>query len=114
MAGLEQSLNSAGDTGPGSSAGWTLDWYLDQAVDNMAKLTGGLQRMLSEVRKRKGEKLDDNICRLLDCPRLNLYESTLRETVDVLERTKRAFKSKELGMLRERIRITLGDSPGGN
>jgi CheY-like chemotaxis protein len=110
MAGLEQSLNSGGDTGPGSSAAWTMDWYLDQAVDNMAKLTGGLQRMLSEVRKRKGEKLDDNICALLECPRLTLYESTLRDTIDVLERTKRSFKSKELGMLRERIRKVLGES----
>jgi len=113
MASLEQSLNSAGNTGPGSRAAWTLDWYLDQAVSNMAKLTGGLQRVLSEVRKRKGENLDD-ICGLLECPRLTLYESTLKETVDVLERTKRAFKSKELGMLRERIRKILGESPGGN
>jgi hypothetical protein len=33
----------------------------------------------------------------------------LKETVDILEKTKRAFKSKDLGLLREKIENLLKD-----
>ena len=42
-------------------------------------------------------------CRLLDCPRLAVLTDSLKETIDVLEKTKKAFRSKELGSLRTKL-----------
>ena len=42
-------------------------------------------------------------CSLLDCPRRKAYEAMLRETIQVLEATRRSFKSHQLQVLRERI-----------
>jgi len=42
-------------------------------------------------------------CHLLNCPRLSTLADAVEETIGVLEKTKRAFKSKELGMLRQKL-----------
>lgn len=42
-------------------------------------------------------------CHLLDCPRLTALKEVLIETIAVLEKTKSAFKSKELGNLRRKL-----------
>jgi len=42
-------------------------------------------------------------CHLFNCPRLNTLRDALVETIGVLEKTKNAFKSKDLGELRQRL-----------
>ncbi len=42
-------------------------------------------------------------CTIHTCPRLNEYRLAVQESIEVLERTRSAFKSKELGQLRERL-----------
>lgn len=42
-------------------------------------------------------------CTIQCCPRLAEYHEAVREGIEVLERTRHAFKSKELGQLRERL-----------
>ena len=42
-------------------------------------------------------------CHLLVCPRIEALLDGLRETIAALERTKDAFKSKELGQLRKKL-----------
>ena len=42
-------------------------------------------------------------CTIHTCPRLNEYQRVVQEGIEVLERTRSAFKSKELGQLRERL-----------
>lgn len=44
-------------------------------------------------------------CTIQKCPRLGEYRLAVDETIDVLERTRTAFKSKELGNLRERLEM---------
>jgi len=46
-------------------------------------------------------------CHLLDCPRLARLTRALKDTVAVLEKTKRAFKSKDLAALRKTIETVL-------
>ena len=46
-------------------------------------------------------------CHLLECPRLHHLASAVAKAVAVLERTKRAFKSKELGNLRAELEQVL-------
>jgi DNA-binding NtrC family response regulator len=46
-------------------------------------------------------------CQLLNCPRGAQLQSAVKETVDVLEETKGAFKSKTLGELRRKLELLL-------
>jgi FixJ family two-component response regulator len=50
------------------------------------------------------------LCRLLDCNMHPNYEQAITETIEVLQRTKSSFKSKELGALRVRLESIL-DKP---
>jgi DNA-binding response OmpR family regulator len=46
-------------------------------------------------------------CHLLDCPWQAAMRAAIRDTIVVLEETKRSFKSKELGALRKRLQSIL-------
>lgn len=46
-------------------------------------------------------------CQLINCPRGAQLQAAVRETVDVLEETKGAFKSKALGELRKKLELLL-------
>lgn len=81
---------------------WTMDRFLEQSMAHLGKLTKGIQQTLAVVQKDHALSTV-NVCDLLACPRLQRYEEVLRETVVVLEKTRRAFKSKDLGKLREKI-----------
>lgn len=49
-------------------------------------------------------------CHLLECPRPARLLDALKDTIAVLERTKSAFKSKELGNLRERLEKVVAEA----
>lgn len=44
-----------------------------------------------------------DLCALVDCPHRRLLHQVLTETIEVLEETKKAFKSKRLEKLRKRL-----------
>jgi CheY-like chemotaxis protein len=46
---------------------------------------------------------DAEVCRLLKCERLRAFVNAVDDTIDVLEKTKRSFRSKDLGELRARL-----------
>ncbi len=46
---------------------------------------------------------DQGACHLLECPRLKILSNSIVETVEVLEKTKQSFKSKDLGRLRKKL-----------
>jgi len=46
-------------------------------------------------------------CNVQSCPRLEMYEQIVREGIETLERTKGAFKSRELGDLRKKLEQTV-------
>ncbi|MBN1824818.1 MAG: response regulator [Candidatus Eisenbacteria bacterium] len=48
-----------------------------------------------------------DVCRLMECPRLDNLTRKIRRTIDVLEETKGSFKSKALGDLRRDLETTL-------
>jgi YesN/AraC family two-component response regulator len=49
------------------------------------------------------ESADSPVCHLLNCPRLAELDNAVYETIEVLEKTKTAFKSKELGKIRKKL-----------
>ena len=108
MGQLTQSL-TLGEAGKEEGLHWTLESYLNQTVTQMAKLTGNLQKTIFLSKKQEAESTADDVCELVQCPRKAAYVECLKETVDILEKTKRAFKSKDLGLLREKIENLLKD-----
>ena len=77
-------------------------------LGNLAASTMDL-KSLFELSLRMGDQ--PGLCTLQDCPRMRGYQDLLREGVDTLERTKGAFKSKELGELRKKFLGLLEPAP---
>lgn len=78
--------------------------FLDVTFTNVAGT-------LSDIRQASPSGLSSDMelltCPLLNCPRLDRLESAVEETVDVLQKTKGSFKSKELGLLRKQLQEIL-------
>jgi DNA-binding response OmpR family regulator len=49
-----------------------------------------------------------NLCELLDCPQRAVHREAILHTIEVLEKTKDSFKSKQLAELRGKLEQTLG------
>lgn len=99
---FEQALLASGPVGVAPKLAWSMDQYLGQMATQLVRLTLNFKTAVGLVNKGQPEQPAD-LCAALRCPRLTAYEEALRETVAVLEKTKNAFKSKDLGVLRKRL-----------
>jgi hypothetical protein len=61
------------------------------------------QHLLLSLLGQAKEGCPLDLCPLVDCPHRRLLSRVLTETIDVLEETKKAFKSKKLEGLRTRL-----------
>ena len=93
--------------GPQTLGVMPIDGLMGMVLGNLASATMDLKQLF-EISLAMGQT--PSVCGIQDCPRLGLYEETIREGVDALERTKGAFKSKELADLRKRFQSLL-DAP---
>ena len=85
-----------------SELAWSLDTYLSQSFTQMAILSDRIRSVLTRQFQTHAESPTD-VCRMMECPRLSAYREALEGTVEVLARTKHSFRSKDLGLLREKI-----------
>lgn len=74
--------------------------YLELTVRNISGSLLDLLNLAETVDPASGAK---NACQLTPCPRLTALQEGLREAVAILEKTKHAFKSKDLGILRRKL-----------
>jgi len=81
-----------------------VDAYLTLTLQNIVESLSGLRTLTESIADISGEQ---QVCRLLNCPRATRLNEGLKETIRVLEKTKRSFKSKELGELRRRLESLL-------
>lgn len=101
---------------PGPVAGaqglaWPLDRYVEEARRQIELVSRNVQHTVAGV--MTGEQAAPvDVCRFMACPRQTAYKAALLDTVEVLERTKRAFKSKDLGELRRRLELLLNEPEG--
>jgi len=102
MEDLEKSLNVSGTKGGETKLAWAIDNYLDQMVGHITQIAASLKMTIDTLRKDYSGRTTD-VCALIRCPRLEAYETALRGTIEILRKTKNAFKSKELAALRERL-----------
>lgn len=77
-------------------------------VDAFLNLTfGNIIDMLSDLRHLTGKlalnEVQQQVCHLFNCPKLITLTEALQNTITTIEKTKSAFKSKELGELRKNL-----------
>lgn len=76
-----------------------IDTFIALTIRNIYGALADLQRLVLEpTHDSRGDA-----CHLLECPRPAKLLEALRETIEVLEKTKGSFRSKELGALREKL-----------
>lgn len=85
---------------------WPLETFLAQSFAQMAMLSSQVCSVMEhQAQGGVGEPVD--VCRAMNCPRLSVYREALTSAVEVLEQTKIAFRSKDLGLLRGKIEQVL-------
>ena len=83
-----------------------IDDFLTLTFQNIAGALSDLKHLTESFSTGSSHQ---EVCHLLNCPRLNTLNKTLVETIDILEKTKSAFKSKELGILRRNLEELVKD-----
>lgn len=99
---LRELVNRPGTMADQRSLAWSLEAFLSQSVGNIGLLSAGIRSVIRSHAQGEAEQPTD-VCRLMQCPRLSSYREALESTVEVLEKTKSSFRSKDLGLLRTKI-----------
>jgi CheY-like chemotaxis protein len=110
LIGTLESLESVGATHRFDSqeklGSFAVSAYLDQAVNHLATVSSGLKSTIDTIKNGQvGEEPELNIGGV--CLRCQSYREVLYHTIQVLMRTKDAFKSKSLGELRRKVEAVL-------
>jgi DNA-binding response OmpR family regulator len=84
-----------------------VETFIALTMRNIRGALDDLQRLVVPTQAIHGDA-----CHLLECPRPARLLEALRDTITVLEKTKSAFKSKELGALRERLEKIVTEAQG--
>jgi CheY-like chemotaxis protein len=87
--------------GPGAP---NADGFLSLALRNVM---GSLTDIEHLGRALAGTPVDAHACQIMNCPRGTQLTTAVRQTVEVLEETKHAFKSKQLAELRKQLELLL-------
>ena len=75
---------------------------------SLGNVAGVLLDMKALFEVALGPEEDQAFCALHKCPRLETLEAGIKDAIVVLEKTKHAFKSKELGNLRAELERLVG------
>lgn len=108
MAGIFERLGrSMSEFGSGGAqVEWTAQEYMARAMGHISQLSALVGRTLDASRSTKPQGPTD-ICAFMKCPRLGRYEAAIEEAIEVMERTRASFKSKEIGTLRQQLESVL-------
>lgn len=110
---VREMLSGSGTMAHERELAWSIEAFLSQSVGQMATLATGIRTVIANPSTSHTEVAAD-VCRVLDCPRRVAYREAVEATVEVLEKTKFAFRSKELGILRRKLEDLLkADRMGG-
>jgi len=96
FADIEELLKDKSQTASSIS----LDTFLELTSQNIVGAVSDLKHL---ARTLAGQTEEKEACHLFNCPRVESLAESLTETIDVLESSKKAFKSKELGEIRKKL-----------
>ncbi|MFH1221316.1 MAG: response regulator [Candidatus Eisenbacteria bacterium] len=77
-----------------------IDTYVAITLGHIAEGLVDLRSLTAAIAKAPDYA---DVCRLLDCPKTRTLTGALKETIEIIEKSKRSFKSKELSELRKRL-----------
>lgn len=104
---MERTILSVDDSaGRKHVASGDLNWYLGEAVQGFTSLSMSLMNAIHTLNQGLPQGRTD-VCHLMNCSRLTAYENGIRETVDVLIKTKNSFKSKDLADVRKKLELLI-------
>lgn len=81
-----------------------VDLFLHHAIHNIIANVTDLRDLTQALAQNKPKQ---QVCQLLNCPRQVELTQAITEAVNVLEKTKNSFKSKELAALRLKLETVL-------
>jgi DNA-binding response OmpR family regulator len=94
---LQQNINTTAGEAPAAP----IEAFLALTFRNLAGCLTDLNNLTKALATPKHSEAE--VCQLFNCPRFNTLNAAVVETIEVLEKTKNAFKSKELGELRKKL-----------
>jgi len=98
LTNIENTMSGEGN----KTTNGSLSNFLELTVENAV----GALTDIKQITKSKNE-VNRSICRLLNCPTKNELVGAVEETIKTLEKTKGAFKSKDLGTVRKKLEDVL-------
>jgi DNA-binding response OmpR family regulator len=98
----EDSMIWPGDPGAPKIGSLSLDTYLSQTLSLLAKISTSIASTVNAV-NQANPGIAKDVCFFLSCPRLVASRDAFNDAIDVLIKTKSAFKSKELAALRAKL-----------
>jgi len=98
---LDQIQQSMNETSGDVAVAAPVDAFLSLTFRNLAGCLSDLNNLTKALTTDKAGQPE--VCQLFNCPRFNTLNAAVMETIEVLEKTKNAFKSKELGELRKKL-----------
>jgi CheY-like chemotaxis protein len=78
----------------------TMDCFLKVTFQNLIDSLWDLKNLAQSLSLGMSNQ---DVCHMWTCPRLSFLKKGLEDTIEVLEKTKSSFKSKELGDLRKKL-----------
>jgi hypothetical protein len=80
---------------------------LARSAEELQQRVNEHRRLLEQAAKEDGGAFEG--CPLLDCPHRRKLRTMLVEVIEILEQTRRAFKSKQLETLRKKLLSVLAE-----
>jgi hypothetical protein len=94
----------AGGAGGGTPTEVCLGEYVDRIAKELHERVEHQRAVLRKALASSGAGRDGiPYCPLVECRRVETLRSAIRETIDVLEETRSAFKSKRLEVMRKKL-----------
>jgi CheY-like chemotaxis protein len=105
LGGWAEELDIAGKLSSLSqrSSSLPVEAYVETTIRNVTAALVDVARITAGIAAKRSGEID--VCRFFQCPRLAQYREAVNETIEVLEKTKRSFKSKDLGLLRQKLEV---------
>jgi CheY-like chemotaxis protein len=101
------SLEILKNLSPGSPSYVDVDVFLHYTLNNVIASMIDLKDLTQALAQNRPKQ---QVCQLLNCPRHAELTEAIKDAIFVLEKTKSAFKSKELAVLREKLERVLGQN----
>lgn len=86
----------------GGTSSISINNFFVLTLRNIVDSLLDLKHLMEELAMNSDEQY---ICNLLECPRLSKLKDGLTESIGILNKTKSAFKSKDLGDLRKKLEV---------